>query len=529
MSEREWREAGDLQPSRVVLLIILVVAVLLRFWALGHGIPFALAVDEPEIIERAVNILRSGSLHPHFFDYPTLYIYVQAAVAGVRFLHGAMSGLWTGLDQAAAQDFYLWGRAVTAALGAATVLLVFQIGMRWGARHALLAAGLLAVHPLHVRQSHYVLTDVPLTFFVTLTLLLSLRAHEKRTLGAFAWAGVAAGLAAATKYTGGLALVMPLLACWMTLGAVPSRLLCALALVGASAVTFLAGAPYTILDLPAFLDGFARLSGEYRRGAPPSEPGWLLYLKHLRLTFGWPAFLLTGAGLILGGVRLVRGPGRERWAVLTIFPLLYFWFIADQLLIYGRYLLPLVPMVCVLAAVAVISGVSLLRRYEIPRAPRTALITGLTVAALLPPLVQAVGFDRMIGRRSTLEQARDWIVQNVPAGARVAVETQALLLPTSYQATNIPSLIRDETTFEPRERQTYVDEGFEYLVASSQSYGDALDAPQKWPGRYDAYMRLFETSEEIGRFTPSDSHPGPELRIFRLSPAAATAAPRTDR
>ena len=66
--------------------------------------------------------------------------------------------------------------------GVATVFLVYQVGMRWGARHALLAAGLMAVLPLHVRYSHYVLTDTPLTFFVTLTFLLSLSAHERGTL-----------------------------------------------------------------------------------------------------------------------------------------------------------------------------------------------------------------------------------------------------------------------------------------------------------------------------------------------------------
>ncbi len=59
------------------------------------------------------------------------------------------------------------------------MLLVYRIGMRWGARHAALAAGLMAVMPLHVRESHYVLTDVPVTFFVTLTLLLTLAAHER--------------------------------------------------------------------------------------------------------------------------------------------------------------------------------------------------------------------------------------------------------------------------------------------------------------------------------------------------------------
>ncbi len=47
-------------------------------------------------------------------------------------------------------DFYLWARALTALLGTATVLLLYQAGMRWGTRYAALAAGLLAVRPMHV-------------------------------------------------------------------------------------------------------------------------------------------------------------------------------------------------------------------------------------------------------------------------------------------------------------------------------------------------------------------------------------------
>src|SRR4051812_41421720 len=203
-------------------------------------------------------MMRGGSLHPHFFDYPGLYIYVQLVVAIVRFIAGAIAGEWTSLAEASTSAFYLWGRAVTAAFGVATVLLVYQIGMRWGGRHALLAAGLMAVLPLHVRYSHYVLTDTPLTFFVTLTFLLSLVAHERNTLRAFAWAGAAAGLAAATKYNGGIALLMPLLACWMTVPARPSRRAAAAAAVAACGAAFLIGAPYTLLDLPGFLNAFAR-------------------------------------------------------------------------------------------------------------------------------------------------------------------------------------------------------------------------------------------------------------------------------
>jgi 4-amino-4-deoxy-L-arabinose transferase-like glycosyltransferase len=509
--EREWREASDLRTSRLALTAVLIAAAVLRFWALGRGIPYAVQVDEPEIVERAFNMMRSGSLHPHFFDYPGLSIYLQLAVSIARFLAGAISGEWSALGQATGGSFYLWGRAVTAMFGVATVLLVYQVGMRWGARHALLAAGLMAVLPLHVRYSHYVLTDTPLTFFTTLTLLLSLAAHERGTLAGFVRAGAAAGLAAATKYNGGIALIMPLIACWMTVALRPGRLKAALAAVAACGGAFLVFAPYTLLDLPAFLDNFARLAREYRVATVGDDPVWLLYLKHLVQQFGWPALLLAVGGTGLGLVRLVRGPGRVRWTLAVTFPLVYFWMLATQHIVYARYLLPLTPHLCVLAAAAVVSGVSLLRRYEIPRAARTALIAGLTMAALLPPTLVAVGGDHEMARAGTVDLAYSWIVQNIPPGSNVVLERRELLLPTQFRAHYV-------TQLRPKDYEQWRAEGADYLVASSAAYGSVFSAPEKHPREYAEYMRIFTQSREIQTIAPSPEVPGPEFRIFKVVP-----------
>jgi 4-amino-4-deoxy-L-arabinose transferase-like glycosyltransferase len=514
VTEREWREASDMRRAGPTLLAILSVAAALRFWTLGAGIPYSPGVDEPELMDRAVRMMRTGDFNPHFFDYPGLYIYAQLAVACVRFVVGATAGQWQSLEQVSTADFYLWGRALTALLGTATVLLLFHIGMRWGTRYAALAAGLLAVMPMHVRESHFVLADVPVTFFVTLTMLLSLRAHERAGVWAFAWAGVAAGLAAATKYPGAIALLLPLLGAWMTMGMRPSRLAGALAASGGAALAFVAAAPYTILDLPGFLNGYAKLAAAYSRTAI-QEPGWLTYLKHLRMGLNWPAFLMAGAGLVLGGLRAVRGPGRVRWTLAVAFPVVYFWFISRQTLVFGRYLLPLVPFVCLLAAAAVVSGVSLLRRFDIPRTARTALIAALTVAALLPPLLRAVDFNVQRGRTSTAAQAHRWILENIPKGSRILIESRQLLLaPDSYKAVNVPRLVRHPRS--AGDHRAYVEQGFQYMVATSNGYGRSLAEPHRFPEEYAAYMTLFEQSRELARFAPSEQHPGSEFRIFAL-------------
>jgi hypothetical protein len=156
-----------------------------------------------------------------------------------------------------------------------------------------------------------------------------------------------------------------------------------------------------VLDLPAFLDGFARLASSY--AAAPADRAWLRYLQHLRSDLHWPALVLVFSGMILGVVRAAKGPGRVRWTLALAFPLTYFWLISRHSQVVERNLLPIVPFLCVLAATAVVSGVSLLRRFDIPRAPRTALIAALTIAALLPPALQAVAFNRSLARTRAVE------------------------------------------------------------------------------------------------------------------------------
>src|SRR4051812_4766781 len=246
-----WRGSADRHLARVALPLTLVIAALLRLWALRQGVPFAVQVDEPEVLLRAVRMMRTGDLSPHFYDYPTLYMYLQAIVAALRFLIGAMRGEWAALAQAPPEAFYVWGRALTALFGTATVWIVYRAGTRWDEGTALLAAIMFAVMPLHVRESHFILTDVPATFFVMLTLLLALRAHERATPWTFALAGAAAGLAAGTKYNGGVAIVIPLIACGATPAVRPPRRLSRTRVLAGGRIALLVGAPHYGLDLPA--------------------------------------------------------------------------------------------------------------------------------------------------------------------------------------------------------------------------------------------------------------------------------------
>jgi 4-amino-4-deoxy-L-arabinose transferase-like glycosyltransferase len=511
-----WK--SDIAPTRLGLILALIAAGLLRFWALSQGVPFSVQVDEPEVMVRAVGMMKTGDLHPHFFDYPTLYIYMEALVSVARFLAGAIRGEWSSLAQAPNEAFYLWGRALTALMGTATVWVVYRVGMRWSGPTALLAAVMFAVMPLHVRESHFVLTDVPMTFFVMLTLLLSLRAHERAMVRAFALAGAAAGLAGATKYNGALAVMIPVLACAMTPAIRPSRFVAILWTLIATIAAFLVAAPYTLIDLPTFLNQFARLSAEYRTAAAFDDPVWLIYLKHLRNALQWPGSIIVASGVALGLYKVAAGPDRAKWVLVTLFPLIYFRFISNQTLFFGRYLLPLLPFLSLLGAAAIVALVRRLGRTRVAPVVRNAVIVALTIVAIGPPAYTSIRFNANAAKVWTTEQAYAWLMKEVPVGSRVTLESRQILLPATYHATYLPQL-------RLRPFEHFVAGDVDYLVASSQCYGPYFekDGPQKYPAEYADYMRIFNQTQEVARFTPSAEHPGPELRILKLTkPAKVT-------
>src|SRR4029079_6801628 len=122
-----------------------------------------------------------------------------------------------------------------------------------------------------------------------------------------------------------------------------------------------------------------------------------------------------------------------------------------------------------------------------PRPLGTARIRGSTIAALLPPALMSIGSDREMARASTIDQAYSWILENVPAGASIMLERRSMLLPSQYRVNYVPQL-RRKTYDQLRQ------DGVEYLVANSESYGAALSAPQQYPTDYNEYMRIFAQS-----------------------------------
>ncbi len=481
-----------------ILALILAVAAAARLWFLDAGIPHAVGIDEPQVVDRALRILRTGDWNPHVFDYPTLVIYLHALVDILRFLWGALNGEWASLDGYPIATAYTAGRFVAAMIGVASVWLTYRVGAELSAQPvALFAAAQMAVRPLHVRESHFILTDVPMTALTTLAVWLSVRAARLGTVRAYGWAGAACGLAAAAKYHGGLVVIAALAAWLLQERTSADRLRKFGAIVGAAAAAFLLGSPYTILDLPHFLDGFAAQFARFAVTGDLPDPAWLLYVKHLSPQGSRSTVPLAVAGIV---ILLCRSSMRARWTPVILFTLAYFYMLATHSHVFGRYALPLIPMVCLFIAVAVFEILGLTSRFK-PLA-RPAIQRVLTAAAVIlvvyGPAAESVRWLDLQKRSDTRALATDWLRANTPRNTRVAVENNG---PTYLETAGFKvigtEMLLDKGVDWYRQRA-------DYLVISSADLA-----------RYGEYLGAGPTVYQI---TPTPQRWGPPIQIVKLTP-----------
>jgi hypothetical protein len=208
---------------RAALLLsgILLVALALRLWHIGHGLPFAYNADEAEhFVPKAIEMFRGG-LDPHYYENPSALTYLFYAIFKLRFTAGFPFGGGRELVRGFAADpeaAFLTARVAVALIGTLVVGLVYWAGTRWFDRRAgLVAAAVMAVSFLPVFYSKHALNDVVTLAPLTVALVACLLVYERGWWADWALAGAAIGVATATKYTAG-AMVLALCAWSATAG-----------------------------------------------------------------------------------------------------------------------------------------------------------------------------------------------------------------------------------------------------------------------------------------------------------------------
>ena len=513
------------RPGNLVLVAILAVAAIARFWALTFGLPHPAARPDEEAVSAMAGGYYRGYFEQTDFTYPPLYILAVAATMWLVFrqLPATLSriNIRLGLSDPSTAAQRTVARFLSAAAGVFSVWLLFRIGSRlFGRPTALVAAAFLALAFLHVRDSHFGVTDIPMTCMVLVGFLAIVKLSESGSHRDLFAAGIWTGLAVATKYNAAL-LVLP--ASFAILNdplrrPIQSRLVRIVIFGVIMTAAFLVVCPYSIPRHEKFLADLANVSQHLAGGhGADLGRGWIYHLTTtLRHGLGIP---LLGAGLV-GFPLMIWREGR-RGILVALFPVAYYVLTGSGRTVFARYILPAVPFLCLTAGYFVATTAAALTDYLRRPQWRVAVTTLMTAALLWPSALSVIAFDRLIAREDSRVIARRWIEARFAPGTTIgqiplSIGSSSHLYinyETDYQLPDITSTSRPEVV----------------VVLSSPLGGPNPDKMPSWVERdYDLQFTEHVVAEDdrSNVYDQQDDYyvplagfhqierPGPNVRIY---------------
>lgn len=479
-------------------VVVAIVAIAIRAYKLDFGLPYTRHPDEAHNIRHALRIVAARDLNPHFFRYPSLIFYVNALGELVYFWFAKLFGKLSAFSDIQPPYEYIWGvgiatslapfvigRLLSLAFSSGTALLGFSMARRLGGLRAGFLAGLaIALSPINVANARYVTPDAMTTFFVTLALFWALGLFERGRVLEYCLAGAAAGLAAGSKYNGGIVAIAVVAAHFARPSAFKG--IWKLCLAGAtSALAFLASTPYMVLDSATFKRDLniakVRYSDVHSALLLDSQDSLSFYLSYL--------YRMESVFVLLAGAFVLQAVVRRSRAHLffSVFPVAYLAFIGHYTVHNDRTLLPVVPALWVMAAVAFFVLLDWALRFAKHRVVYGAIIAAALVAVLYvvgDETMSSINFARIISRRDVVDDAREWLDKNLPPGARVAIEPHGPFVDMRFRVKGIPSM----SAHPPGWYRAH----FDYVVLSSHFlyYADPI-RNRKHIRSYEALKRSF--------------------------------------
>lgn len=413
-----------------VLALILAVGLWLRLDGLAFGLPSLLDPDEPIFILTGLRLLADHTLNPGWFGHPgTTTIYALAVIEIATYGAWHLAGRFADVHAFGVAVYndpaliFLPGRIFILVCGMATVALSYVVARRlFGTRIALLAAMLLAIDPLHIRYSQIIRTDMHASVFVLLEILAAMSIVERGRRRDYILAAIVLGFACATKW--------PTAACIAAvIGAAATRLYRGddtprgiagkLALFGVTAlVALFVASPYLFLDIGTVIEN---LHGEERPFHLGATGGGLL--GNMAWYISGPLVFGTGiVGVLLAGAGCWVGARISTAFAATVLPVvaLFFVMISAQALVWERWLIPLLPLLAICAAVAL----SVLADVAAARCGRRIglAVAGIVAAALVVPVMAGVRGAARERATDTRTLATAWARAHIARGSTVTVE-----------------------------------------------------------------------------------------------------------
>ncbi|MCB0311228.1 MAG: glycosyltransferase family 39 protein, partial [Bdellovibrionales bacterium] len=523
LSTRAWMHAGwtraadrfdgkrDL-PSILVWMAIITIVVcggLLRFHAISFGLPNNYHPDEVPKVLAIMRMVDHGDLNPRYFLHPSLLLY------STYFMNTIFHSL-LGVEGTFRETAFLAGRYVSAIAGTASLYLVFLIARRlYSGIVGLMAAGMLAIFPLHVTCSRYLKEDALLLFWILLATYCVVRAVQDDRRWLLVLAGLFGGAAFATKYSGMLTVCIVGAAPWLRSRRVlPDGRFLVATVVGLICIplAFLICTPYSVLDAAKFLKDFNSERRHMTKGHTGAIDPWSqLWMYHFSRSIvpgiGFPATLL---GMLGVGVLLWRRRIEDLYilAIILLFYLPAEYVKAKPAPQPERYIFPCLPFLAIAAA-------EFIRRVASSRLRGLAPL--LLLIALWLPGIRTRNLSSEIDNDTRTQMAK-WMINHLPAGSKIYMDWKPYS-PRFWHDEFEVNYIQRARIIPKLDIRALKESGQDYLVLSSLFYGRYFTEPQSDAAIRQRFREVFARVPIVKQYAPRYGTYGfhnPTVTLFSL-------------
>ena len=480
---------------------ILFLAVVLRLIGVNWGMPYIYHPDERFIIARGVYFF-TGDLNPHFFNYPSLLMYimfiVNIAVYAIGFVLGKFNSveMFTDMYRSNPGIFYIPNRVIIVIFAVLTLYATFKLAdYLYGRKTAFLSLILFTFLPVHIIHSHFVTSDVPCILFVVVSFYYSIKILDHDQNKNYILAAVFAGLAAGTRYNSGVIILCVAFAhvikTWLkSQGSIKNRLFIAIKAVFASKI-FIAGflaifiylltTPYTIFDFKEFWGGL-RFEMQHQRighGLLFVGIGNKILYEIFSVFQNWGGSFLLFLMIAASLWKLVK---LDKYTLLFFFWLcLHFAIIVTSNVFFIRYSLNIIPFCLILTAhMLVYFYESRQKVFKIISISFTGLVVIYLVSASLIMVKNTAATDPR-----TL--AKQWIDDNIKHSESIGIMSS----PTGMKDRDDPPIGEGNyTIFREKYLSQLINQAPTYLIISYFDYISYLRLRDKYDFSRDNYYEL---------------------------------------
>ena len=361
--------------------------------------------DEGNILNALTNMNPSKfDFNPRFYNYPSLHIYITGLILKIsQFLNFIEirndKGFYLKNIHEIANIFYI-GRMICVLMSGFTAVLLFQIVKNvLNTNVAIYSSIILSFTPLWVRNLHFMQPNIPVTFWITLTIYFLIYSIKQNSRKYYIFSALTAGLSLSTKYTALPFIFFPVFFYFINQKKLEKVTI--LLLTTIPILTFFLTSPYVILSSN---DSIANLIFESKK---LNLPSFLYIFESIIVAYG----SVTSILILMGSILFIKKNITDEKKVILL------WFLSTVIIVFIsptnrllRYLIPVLPILSIFFGLAIEKmRIYLLKTIKIKNINNIFIII-----FFLQPFLYSSNILIILNKKDIRLDCSNWITQEKP-------------------------------------------------------------------------------------------------------------------